>query len=242
MSFRLPLVLLCSAAAAQTVRIPPITNRIAIEGQSFDVTVSGTLAPQAEGVAIALDADLAGLQRHIYPLLRAQLNQAPKCGDRISVESASLAPSNETVLLTAGIHFEKWGCAKVFGKEVTKRVLAGNGTVVVRLIPEVQEGKSVRLAADVVSVDAEGPLGDLLRSGSAGAALQEKIRTTLATQLDQATGLSATVPAPLRDVVTIHSAVFHASSGGTLALALKGQAQLPPDAAKALIESLAAAR
>ena len=91
-----------SLAAAQspselTLRIPPITNALKIEGQPVAITVWGTIGGTAsvdgkEIVSLKLEADLSDLQRQIAPILKAQLNQDNRCGERMSLEQAALTP------------------------------------------------------------------------------------------------------------------------------------------------------
>jgi hypothetical protein len=157
------------------------------------------------------------------PLMQAELNQSNHCGERISIENATLAPAAPTGRLTVQLHFEKWACFKAFGKENAKRLLGGNGTVEVILTPRVEEASAVRLDAEVGKIDADGSLGEVLRSGSMGAALRDKIREAVLKAIRKAADLEAVVPAQARPFVTIQSVAFADGGSGSLMLNLAGR-------------------
>jgi len=226
--------------------IPPVTTRLDVQGQRLEVTVSGTVvAVRAPGqaqevVRVKLDADLAELQRNLTALLAAQLNQSNRCGERLTIERATLVPAAPSGMLTAAVHFEKWGCAKALGKEIVKRLVAGDGTVGVKLTPEVADGNTLRLAADVTSIDATGPVGDLLRSGSLGDAMREKIRATLVSALQKSTDLKATLPAAVQEIAAIRRAEFRDGGEGRLILSVESEIRMSDEQAGALLERLKA--
>jgi hypothetical protein len=227
-----------AAAAALSLDIPPLKTALPIADQSVTVIASGhvSMAPTAGGqvVAVKLAVDLSDLQEKITAILRAQLTQDNRCGDRLSVERAELAPEAPAALLTAWVRYEKWGCAKAFGKEMVKRLVGGNGVVKVRLTPAVDSPDAVHLHADVLSIDADGQLGEVLRSGSFGAALQEKIRKTLASDLERSTNLRAALPPAVREIASIKAAEFAAAPERRLGLMVSGEVQVSADQAAAI--------
>jgi hypothetical protein len=232
-----------SEAADVQLPIPPIPVHIDVEGRPLAVTVSGTIAPVAAGqsdetLRVKLDADLADLQRNLTELLRSQLNQNERCGQRLSVESATLAPASPSGALTANLHVEKWGCAKAFGKEIVKKLAGGDGVVGVKLTPQVDDHNALRLDAEVTSMDATGQLGDMLHSGPVGDALKEKIRHSLVSALGKITNLKETLPPALQEMVVIRGAEFHDGGSGNLVLALTSEVKLPADQARALLDRL----
>ncbi len=181
-----------------------------------------------------LFADLAELQRNLTTLLAAQLNQSNRCGERLTIERATLAPAAPSGILTAAVHFEKWGCAKAFGKEMVKKLVAGDGTVGVKLTPEVADGSTLRLAADVTSIDATGPVGDMLRSGSLGDAVREKIRTSLVSALQKSTDLKTVCPRRCRRSRRYARAEFRDGGEGRLILSVESEIHMSEDQAAAL--------
>lgn len=232
-----------AAAADVLLPIPPIPVHIEVEGRPLAVTVSGTVTPAAAGqsdetLRVKLDADLADLQRNLTELLRSQLNQNERCGERISVESATLVPAAPAGALTANLHVEKWACAKAFGKEIVKKLVGGDGVIGVRLTPVVDDHNALRLQADVTSMDATGQLGEMLHSGSLGDALREKIRRTVVSTLGKITSLKETLPPALQEMVVIRGAEFRDGGTGNLTLSLTSEVKLPADQARALLDRL----
>ncbi len=231
--------LLLMAAEGLTLTIPPVRMSLNIQNQPIGVTVSGFVsgvaaAGDSAAFQLSLKADLSDLQQNITPLLSSQLNRSEKCGERLTINRATLVPNSPAGILTADLRYEKWACAKVFGKEVVKRLVAGNGTVTVRLTPGVEENRTVRLQSEVESIQADGSLGEALRSGSLGPTLRDKIRATLTSALDRA-NLQATIPAELQPVTAIRSARF-TGSGDRLSLELAGDVRISAQQLRLLID------
>ncbi len=226
-------------AADLMLTIPPVRTSLNIQNQPIGVTVSGFVsgvaaARDSAAFQLRLKADLSDLQQNMTALLSSQLNRPETCGERLTITRATLAPDSPAGLLTADLHYEKWACAKVFGKKVVKRLVGGNGTVTVRLTPAVEENRTVKLQSEVASIQADGSLGEALRSGSLGPTLRDKIRTTLASALDKA-NLQATIPAELQPVTAIRSAQF-TGSDGHLSLELAGAVRISAQQLRLLID------
>ena len=238
------LLLLCLTAAAAdlSLEIPPVHANLPVQNQSVAVVVSGHVTVTSSGadqlIAITLRADLADLQDKILSILQAELNQDKRCGDRLSVNTASLLPDSPAALLTAGFHYEKFACAKALGREIAKRLVAGNGTLRVRITPEVDSSESVHLRADVQSLDADGQLGEILRSGEFGDALREKIRKTVAADLEKSTNFAAALPDSLRDAAAIQSAEFTKTADAHLRLNISGGLRVSRSQADAIAARL----
>jgi hypothetical protein len=240
-----PAAILCAAAwcAEPVFRIPPATTTVNIEGQAMRVTVSGSVFASAaddgrQAIRVDLDTDLADFQRHLTPILAAQLNQSNRCGERLAVLDARLVPSAPSGLLTLTAHVEKWACAKAFGKEIVKKLVSGDGAIGVRLTPQVENGAGVKLAAEVTSIAADGSLGELLRSGAFADAIREKIRATVVSAIQKSTDFKTVVPAPLQGIVSIQGAQFADGGAARLALAISSEAQIPVRQARELLERL----
>jgi hypothetical protein len=245
------LAVVSRSSVAQDLALPPVKTVLQIENQPIPVTVTGVVSPTVSKAAggadrgvfrLSLNVDLTGLQEHITGLLRSQLNQSNRCGERLSIEQASLAPSAPAALLTANVHFEKWACAKAFGKELAKKLIGGNAVIQVRLAPAVEERRSVKLESSVVSIQADGTLGDALRSGSLGDSLREKIRSSLQSSLQKAVNLEAALPPALASVAAIQSVQFRDAGGGRLASDFRGEVQISGDQMHALLDQLKARR
>lgn len=234
--FTVPLL---SPAEDLTLSIPATRISLSVQNQPVVITVSGSVSGIAAGLdaaafRLALTADFSGLQQNITTLLSSQLNRSEKCGERLTIDRAILVPRAPAALLTVYLHYEKWACAKVFGKNVVKRLVGGNGVITVRLAPSVEANRAIRLQSEVESIQADGSLGEVLRSGSLGQTLREKIRTTLASTMEKAK-LEASIPTELQPVAAIQSAQF-ANGEGRLCLDLSGEVRITADQLRILID------
>jgi hypothetical protein len=226
-------------AAELAFQIPPVPVSIKIAGQAVSIPISGDVSGESEqALHLRLHADLADLQSHLTPILQAELNQSNRCGERISIENSTLIPAAPAGNLTVQLHFEKWACIKAFGKENAKRLLGGNGAVVVILTPRVEDGKAVRLDAAIGRIDADGSLGEALHSGSLGAALRDKIRDALVKAIEKAADLNAVVPEQARPFASIESAVFADGGSNRLQLNLAARLAVPARQASLVLEQL----
>jgi hypothetical protein len=226
--------------------IPPVPVSLNVGGQPVAIVVSGNVSGAPEQpLALNLQADLSELQSHMTPLLQTELNQSNRCGERISVEKATLVPAAPAGRMTVDLHFEKWACLKAFGKENAKRLLGGNGSVQVLLTPHVQDGgtlgQTVSLDAEIGNIDADGSLGELLHSDY-GAALRDKIRQALLKAIQKSASLEAVVPAQAQPFVTIQSVEFAERGTGILVLNLSGRLKVPGAQVAAVLEQFRSRR
>jgi len=214
--------------------IPSVPVSLNVSGQPVTITVSGSIAPEGQGLNLRLRADLTDLQSHITPLLAAELDQSNKCGERITVEHGRLAPAAPEASLTVQLHFEKWACIKAFGKENATKLVGGNGTVHLLLTPRA-DASSIRLDAQIGDIEADGSLGQLLHS-EFGNTLREKIRESLRKAIEKSSGLEVVVPEKARPFVTIESVDFAERGTGILLLNLAGHVSVPPDQAAGILD------
>jgi hypothetical protein len=229
----LPLV---GLAADISFEIPAVPVSLNIAGQPVTITISGNVSGAPEQpLHLNLRADLTDLQSHMTPLLQGELNQSNRCGERISVERATLVPAAPAGRMTVQLHFEKWACFKAFGKENTTRLVGGNGTVQVLLTPRVGDDQTVRLDAEVGNIDADGSLGELLHSDY-GNTLRDKIREALLKAIQKSSGLETVVPEQARPFVTIQSVEFAERGTGILMLNLAGRVKVPLEQASAVLD------
>lgn len=218
----------CTAAqAAPDFVIPPLRAAIDLNGQPVSIAISGRISAwQSGAAAMFLEAGLGDLQRQLLPILQAQWKQDNRCGERVTLLDATLTPEPPSARLVAHLHFEKWGCAKAFGKEITKKLVAGNAAVEARLTPAIAAPAGVRFQAEILTLDADGQLGEVLRSGSFGDALREKIRRTLAEDMEKAARFAPALPPALRDAITLESARFARRGPDELCLQVDATARL----------------
>jgi hypothetical protein len=204
-------------AQTDTVKIPPLKTSLTMEGQPVAITVWGAVSP----AHLSATVDLGDFQEHLTPILAAQLNRQDKCGERLAVERVVLAP---TGLLTANVHYERFGCAKALGKEISRRLVGGNAVVEVNLTPSVVDNH-IALSAEVRKIDADGSLGEALRSGSFGDSLRQKIADSIESSIQKSADLKSALPAGLDSVAILRTVQFADGGSGRLWLTIDGQFQ-----------------
>jgi len=238
----LPLAVVCLAQAQTsdlTLKIPPVKTSLNLEGQAVEITAWGAVSPASSGVFhLAMTVDLGNFQENLTPVLAAQLNRSDRCGERLSVERAVLTPAAPSAVLTAYVHYERFGCVKAFGKEIVKRLAGGNGVVEVDLTPTVAENRLV-LAAQVRKIDADGSLGELLRSGSLGDSIRKKIAASIESAIQKSANLKSTLLAEMENVAAIQTVQFADGGAGRLRLAITGEVRLSVEQFRRVAEKLA---
>ena len=218
-------------AQTDTLKLPPVRTSIALEGQPVAITVWGAVSP----AHLSATVDLGDFQGHLTPILAAQLNRSDKCGERLSVEKATLAPSG---LLTANVHYEHFACAKAFGKEITKRLVGGDAVVEVNLTPSVADNH-IAMDAEVRKIDADGSLGEALHSGSFGDSIRQKISANIESSVRKSADLKSALPAGVESVLTLRKVQFADGGSGRLWLAIDGELHLAPEQFQGLTKEMA---
>jgi hypothetical protein len=228
----------CSFALGQKIDLPPMRTALNVGDQPVTIVISGSvMATPADrdhaAFHVTINADLGDLQDRITPILQAQLNRDDRCGERLSIQQATLVPSAPAGTLNAGLHYEKWACVKAFGKNIAKKLAGGDGTVQVRLTPAIRDGDTVRLDAQLGEIQADGSIGELLRSPSFADALRERITRAL-----EKVPLEAAIPSALRNTARIDDVSF-ADAAGRLTLKLRATVTVPARDAQTLLDRLA---
>jgi hypothetical protein len=240
--FALPAVAFC---VDFTFEIPPVPAAVDIGAQHVGITVSGevsaTPGPPGAGdqtFPLNLRADLGGLQSQLTPLAQQELNHSERCGERLSIQSATLvpapAPAAGAADLALHLHFEKWICITAEG-DTPKKLLANDATFHVMMNP-VLEKSAVKIDARIGGVEAVGPLGELLRSGTVGSTLREKMREALGKVLQRSTDLDGVMTPQTRRFVAIQKIAFVDAGFGRLALNMAGRLQVPGESVAAVLE------
>ena len=225
-------------------KIPAVKIPLKIKEQSVAITASGVVSLRAaeQGasvVGLELTADLSELQRNLTGLLSAQLDKNDACGERIAIQDAELIPTPPAGQATVQLHYERWACAKVLGKEKTKRLVGGNALIEMRLTPAVEtDGTQLRLVPEVGRIEADGSLGEWLRSGTLGDMLREKIRASILSALQKGTDLSATVPPALQGHVVIRGAEFRDGGAGALLVTVRAEGRISKEETQALAKQI----
>jgi hypothetical protein len=215
-----------------TFRIPPVKIPLTVKDQAVTITASAVISMVSKDrdldvFKLELSADMADLQRNMTGLLGSQLDKDDHCGDRIAIQNATLTPTEPASLATVQLHYERWACIKAFGKQQAKRVVGGNAVIPVKLTPGVDENKTeLRLVPEVGTIQADGSLGELLRSGTVGEMIREKIRSAILSAMQKGTNLGATLPPAAQGYATIDNAVFRDDGSGRLIVVLEGELRI----------------
>jgi hypothetical protein len=188
---------------------------------------------------LQLNADLGELQENLTALLSAQLDKDDRCGERIQIQQAALAPEYPASVATVQLHYERWACIKAFGKQQTKKLVAGNALIPLKLTPGVeQDNTELKLVPEVGTIQADGSLGELLRSGTVGEMIQEKIRSSILSALQKGTSLGATLPPAVQGYVRIENVAFKDAGSGRLQVELDGQVRITKEQVEKLTEQV----
>jgi len=227
-------ILVCAAliSAAQAraedleIKIPAVKTALDIKGQAVQITAWGALSSGPQGLfKLALTADLSDLQANIGGILASQLNRSDRCGERLSVESAAIVRASSAAILTAQVHYERWGCIKALGKNIVKRLVGGNAVVVVKLTPSAG-ADGISMASDVQKIDADGSLGEVLQSGSLGAAVKDKIAGSIESSIRKGLDLKSALPPEVASGATLRGAQFVSGVDGKLWISVNGEVRI----------------
>jgi hypothetical protein len=232
-----------AAAADNNLPIPAITVPVTIEGQRVTITTGGSVAKlpgSDDQFRIDLHVDLSDLQHNLTAILQPQIDRSDACGERVQLHEAVLTPSEPSGSLTVKLHYERWACAKALGKKIEKRLVGGNGVVPVKLTPALDAATdgglaTVRLSAEVGTIEADGSLGDLLHSGSFGDGLREKITRAMQSAIDKSTNWNASIPPALQSIAKLRKVEFQDGGSGRLILRAEGEVRIPADKLRAVI-------
>lgn len=225
------------------LKIPPVRRVVKVENQPVTLTAWGTITAtsrQQDRMAFRLDlvADLSDFQQNITDILRSQLDKSDRCGEHISIQHATLIPDDPASVGTVQLHYERWACAKIFGKQTAHRLVGGIAVVELKLTPEVEESRTVRLHPELGTLQADGSLGELLRTGPFEQMLREKVSHALQSATEKGTNFSETLPPAVQSFVTLLNARFKDIGGGRLAVVLDGEIHITFEQADLLKQQL----
>ena len=226
-------------AQALTFTIPPVKSSVSFENRLIAITTSGVISRSlAEGsqntFALQLTADLSELQQNIAAILRSQLDKADRCGERISIQEATLTPLVPATLAFVRLHYERWTC---FGASENE-IVEGGGTIEVKLLPQLASDGSLRLESAPGRINAVGLLGDLLRSGPLGDSVRDKVAESLLSAMQRGGDLKVSLPPSAQANAALHRAQFQGSSSSQLVLVLDGDIQVSNDKLSAITSDL----
>jgi hypothetical protein len=223
-----------------TFNIPPVRIPLNVKDQHITMVASGiiTLTAKKQGLNILdlqLNADLFDLQQNMTALLSEQLDKDDHCGDRIAIQNATLTPAQPASQAVVQLHYDRWACGKILGRQQAKRIVGGNAVIEMKLTPAVEEDNTeLRLIPEVGPIQADGSLGEVLRSGTLGDMLREKIRKAILSALQKGTDLSASLPPAVQGYAKIKNAEFKDAGSGRLVVVLDGEIQVTNEQIQAL--------
>ncbi len=229
-----------SSGQDSAFNLPPVKNSVNFANQPMAITTSGVVSKGvAEGgqntFAVELTEDMSDLQLAIADVLRAQLNKADVCGERIAIQTAALTAQAPAGVVQVQLHYERWVC---FGREHMNEMVEGNGTIELKLTPAVADDGSLQLVAQMGRIDAEGLVGESLRSGPVGERLRDKIMESVLAVMRQGGDFKAALPAGARGYATLRRARFQATGSGRLMAVLDGEIRVSNDNLAALTAEL----
>jgi hypothetical protein len=213
-------------------KIPPVKIPFTVKDQPVTITPWALISMVSKDrdlnvFKLELSADLAELQQNMTALLSSQLDKDEHCGERVAIQQATLVPVAPASLATVQLHYERWACVKAFGKQQAKRLVGGNAVIPIKLTPGVDESHTqLRLVPEVGNIEADGSLGELLRSGTLGEMVREKIRAAILSAMEKGTNLTATLPPAVQGYATIDRAAFRDAGSGRLLVVLDGQVRI----------------
>ena len=248
LAFALVLVLgafpLLTTAQNVVFKIPPVKIPLDVKDQPISITASAVLTVSSKDrnlriLNLQLTGDLSDLQHNLTNLLSSQLDKDDRCGERVAIQNAALRPVEPASVAVVQLHVERWTCVKVLGKQAAKKLLGGDAQIQIKLTPAIdKDSTELRLVPEVGEIEADGSLGELLRSGALGDTIREKIRSSILSALNKGTNLGATLPPAVQGYVTIQSAEFKDGGEGSLLVVLDGEARITQEQVKLLSDQV----
>jgi len=226
-----------------TFNLTPVRHLAKFANQSITIATSGVIskAMTSDGQNIfklELAEDMSDLQQNITEVLRARLDKDDRCGERIAIQSAAFTPRAPASLVVTRLHFERWACAAVFGRETINEMVEGNGTIEVKLTPSVGEDGGLRLVPEIGRIDAEGLVAELLRSGSLGDELRDKITEAILSAVLQGGDFKVTLPPAAQGSAILQHAQFQGTGSGKVMAVLQGEIRVSNEKVTALTGEL----
>ena len=213
-------------------KIPPTKIPFNVKDQPITIVASGLIVMTSSGretstFKLDLNADLSDVQQNATALLAAQLDKDDHCGEQIQIQRATITPAAPASLAVVELHYERRACVKVLGKHESKKLVGGNAVIQLKLTPAVEENNTeLKLVPEVGPIQADGSLGELLRSGTVGDMIRDKIRNAILSAMSKGTDLSATIPPVAQPYARIQNAQFKDGGGGRLLVFLAGDIRI----------------
>lgn len=225
-----------------TFNLHPIRNSVLLARETISVPVSGMLSQSGtqgnlRTLKIYVTANLSDLQQNIAQIMSEEVNFARSCGERVSVREASIMPAPPASSLVVRLHYERWSCAGL-GQLGSTEIAESDGTVEIKMTPEVDKTNVFKLAPEFERVEASGMMADALRSGDLGADLLQKAANLVRAAVEASADFKVTLPAVIESGATLQKAEFQDIGAGPFSLLLEGEVQVSNDQANLLASQL----
>jgi len=178
------------------------------------------------------------VQLNISDLLRLALNKSDRCGERVAISTAELTAHAPAALVVAQLHYERWTCSPMFGRDSMNEIVEGSGTIEILLTPSVAKDGTLELTAQISRIDAQGLIGDLLRSGSLGETMRDKIAQLFIQVMRQSGDFKAALPQGTRGYAALQGADFQGTGSGKLMVQLHGDIRVSNEQLAAVTSEL----
>jgi hypothetical protein len=223
--------------------LPPAKNAVTIGNQTITIATSGMVSRgTVEGgedlFTAEMVADLTDLQHGLRELLGGRINEANRCGENIEMTTAELAPNDPGSSVLAQLHYERWSCHTVLGREDVSEIVEGNAGVEVKLTPVVAEDGRLGFQSQLGRVDAEGLLGEAMGGGGRGDRLREKISAAVLAGLSEGAEFKGALPADAQGWARLKRARFQGTGAGRMVVVLEGEIRVPQEKLGAVTEEL----
>jgi hypothetical protein len=230
-------VVLSDTAEHVVVTIPARKSPMTIGGQTVGISTSAVITrPSAAGAEavykVEATSDLGELQENIGTILIRAMNREDRCGERIRLQEANLAPDIPAAEALVRLHYERWTCSPGYGG--TREITEGNATVYMRLTSSVGANGQVQISTEIVRVEAERFLADLVKSGSLGDKLREQMSSAVTAGV---ANLKTMVPV-VGDATVTRSVVFASSHAEELSVVVDGELRMSDEQVQFLREQL----
>lgn len=208
--------------------LPQVINSTDIGGQQVSMPVAGEAirSSVSDGRSLfdlRLVVDLSDLQENVTDIFRSRLTGAPRCGQRVEVQQATLLPQSAGSLAELHLRHERWICPPGAGSGREILFAAGNASVEIKLVPSADENGHLHLLAALGHVDADEVFRDSLLNGPLGAALTSQVSDLVLSAMKKGADLGTILPPAAHQAVTIQKVQFQAGGAGQLRLVLDGQ-------------------
>jgi len=232
-----------AASSDQNFQLAQVKIPVVIGRRTVSVTVSGELSQiTSQGgkrtFSLTRLVDLSELQARLTEMLRAQVDSAGMCGERLEVREATIASSPPASTVALQLHYERRSCLKLGGQTVSEELAEADGSVEAKLTAVVEKANTVNLLSEITRINATDVMKESLRSGMLGQELRDKVKQSILSALETGLTFQGRLPLAVRDLATVQHARFQDVGVGRLGAVLEGQLELSDEQVSHLVSEL----